>query len=82
MVKSEVKKIIIDEKLERYNFFENRNNHEDEIVVNFADGKYYVYATDEKASKITGSEKFFDTENEALENFIKRLRALNILKKE
>ena len=38
------------------------------------------YATDERASKITGSEKKFKTEEEALDNFITRLRALNVLK--
>ena len=32
-----------------------------------------VYATDERASKRTGSEKIFDNEAEALENFLKRL---------
>lgn len=33
-----------------------------------------------RASKITGSEKKFKTEEEALDNFITRLRALNVLK--
>ena len=31
-------------------------------------------------AKITGSEKKFKTEEEALDNFITRLRALNVLK--
>ncbi len=38
-----------------------------------------VCATDERASKITGSEKTFNNESDALDNFIKRLRALNAL---
>lgn len=80
MVKSEVEKIIVSERLKGYNFFEDRSNHENEIVISFYGGKYHVYATDERASKIMGSERFFETENEALENFIRRLRALNILK--
>ena len=42
--------------------------------------QWLVYATDERASKITGSEKKFKTEEEALDNFITRLRALNVLK--
>ena len=43
--------------------------------------QWLVYATGERASKITGSEKKFKTEEEAnLDNFITRLRALNVLK--
>jgi hypothetical protein len=39
-----------------------------------------VYATDERASTVTGSEKLFDDEEQALDHFIKRLRASKILR--
>lgn len=76
----DVKKIIDEENLVGYNLFEERDNEENEIVIINDAGQWLVFATDERASKVTGSEKSFLTEEEALENFIKRLRALNILK--
>ena len=42
---------------------------------------WIVYVTDERSSRIGGPEKQFDTEDKALDNFIKRLRAFNALKK-
>lgn len=81
MTRECTKKIIDEEGLSGYNFFESRVNAENEIVIMNDSEQWIVYATDERASKITGSEKIFDNETEALENFVKRLRALNILKK-
>ena len=60
--------------------FEKRENKENEMVIMNVAEQWLVYATDERASKITGSEKKFKTEEEALDNFITRLRALNVLK--
>ena len=54
---------------------------ENEIVIVNDSKQWIVYVTDERASKITGSEKMFDNEIDALDNFLKRLRALNILRK-
>ena len=54
---------------------------ENEIVIVNDSNQWIVYVTDERASKITGSEKMFDNEIDALDNFLKRLRALNILRK-
>ena len=62
------------------NLFEKRKNKENEMVIMNVAEQWLVYATDERASKITGSEKKFKTEEEALDNFITRLRALNVLK--
>lgn len=62
------------------NLFEKRENKENEMVIMNVAEQWLVYATDERASKITGSEKKFKTEEEALDNFITRLRALNVLK--
>ena len=81
MTIDDVRNIINEEKLVGYNFFEDRNNDENEIVIMNDSAEWVVYATDERASKVTGSEKKFDSEEEALKNFVKRLRALNILKK-
>ena len=67
--------------LRGYNFFEDRMDMENEIVIVNDSNQWIVYVTDERASKITGSEKMFDNEIDALDNFLKRLRALNILRK-
>ena len=81
MTREEAKKIIDEEKLVGYNLFKKRNNEENEIIIANDTEHWVVYVTDERASKVTGSEKEFATEEEALANFIKRLRALNVLKK-
>ena len=60
---------------------EDRMDMENEIVIVNDSNQWIVYVTDERASKITGSEKMFDNEIDALDNFLKRLRALNILRK-
>lgn len=68
------------EELKGYNFFENRYNKENEVVIRQENAQWIVYATDERASKVTGSEKRFESEEEALENLIKRLRADKVLR--
>ena len=67
MTVEEVKKNIDEESLKGGNLFGKRENKENEMVIM-------------NVSKITGSEKEFKTEEEALDNFITRLRALNVLK--
>ena len=81
MTRDDIKKIIKEEGLRGYNFFEDRMDMENEIVIVYDSNQWIVYVTDERASKITGSEKMFDNEIDALDNFLKRLRALNILRK-
>ena len=81
MTRDDIKKIIKEEGLREYNFFEDRMDMENEIVIVNDSNQWIVYVTDERASKITGSEKMFDNEIDALDNFLKRLRALNILRK-
>ena len=81
MTRDDIKKIIKEEGLRGYNFFEDRMDMENEIVIVSDSNQWIVYVTDERASKITGSEKMFDNEIDALDNFLKRLRALNILRK-
>ncbi len=81
MTRECVKRLINKEGLREYNFFEDRANGENEIVIAKDSEHWVVYATDERASRRTGSEKIFDNEAEALKNFIKRLRVLNGLKR-
>ncbi len=77
MNKNDALEIIKDESLEYYSFFEDRADGSDEVVIKYTSGEWTVYATNERASKITDGERIFDNEEAALENFIKRLRALN-----
>ena len=46
-------KIIKDEKLQGYNMNEERYNRENEVVLRCENDKWIVYATDERASKVT-----------------------------
>ena len=73
-------KIIKDEKLQGYNMNEERYNRENEVVLRCENDKWSVYATDERASKVTNSQDIYLDEEEALDNFIDRLRALNRLR--
>lgn len=80
MKKEDCEKIIIEEGLSAYNICENRDDYENEMVIKKYEDKYIVYATDERASKVTGSQREFSNEDDAMQNFLKRLRALNLLK--
>lgn len=77
---NEAIKIIHDEKLQDYNLNEERNNRENEVVLRYENDKWIVYVTDERASKITNSQDIYSDEEEALDNFIDRLRADKILR--
>lgn len=77
MKRKEAERIIKAEKLISYSFFEDRNDTSDEMVIKKISGKWIVYATNERASKIISGENVYDNEEDALDNFIERLRALN-----
>lgn len=77
MKRKDAERIINAEELVSYNFFEDRNDSSDEMVIKKVSGKWFVYATNERASKIISGEHIYDNEEEALDNFIRRLRALN-----
>lgn len=63
-------KIIIEEELQNYNLNEKRNNRENEVgFIN--NGMWMVYATDERESVVTGSEKIFENKNENWNNLTK-----------
>lgn len=81
MKRKEAERIINSEKLISFSFFEDRNDAEDEMVIKKTSGKWSVYATDERALKIISGETIYDSEEEALDNFIRRLRALNKVRK-
>lgn len=80
MTREDVINIIKVEALKYYNLNEKRDNREDEMVIKQQNDTWIVYVTDERASKITGSEEIFINEEEAWNSFIKRLRILNRIK--
>lgn len=73
-------RIIHEEKLQDYNMNEVRDNRENEVVLRNENDKWIVYVTDERASKITNSQDTYADEEEALDDFIDRLRADKILR--
>ncbi|PGT91622.1 Imm59 family immunity protein [Bacillus sp. AFS040349] len=73
-------RIIHEEKLQDYNMNEVRDNRENEVVLRHENDKWIVYVTDERASKITNSQDTYADEEEALDDFIDRLRADKILR--
>ena len=75
MTREEAKAIIASECLIGYRFFENRPYKADEVVVEQTDKKYVVYVTSERCARMDESLFEYDTESEALEDFIGRLRA-------
>ena len=80
MTREDAIDIISKEELKSYNLNEDRYNREDELVIKQENGTWIVYATNERASMITGSKKIFISEDEAWDNLIKRLRADKILR--
>jgi len=77
MTKEEVLEIIETEGLRKYNWFNSENLREDQVVIFKKDDKWCVCATTERASIMPGSDCYYDTESEALERFLFRLRAGN-----
>ncbi len=75
MTREEAKKIIEKEQLIGFNWNEERYHKENEVGIIFEDNAWKVYTTDERASAVTGSVREYETEEEALDDFIKRLRA-------
>ncbi|MFC0190197.1 hypothetical protein ACFFJY_18010 [Fictibacillus aquaticus] len=76
MTTSEAEKIIENEGLENYNWYDEREVRPDEIGIEKFDGQWIVYTADERA--VVKSELSYPTE--ALEDFIERLRADKILR--
>lgn len=76
----DARKIIQKEGLQSYNLCEKRENRENEVVIKKENETWIVYVTDERASKITNSVDKYNTETEAIEDFIERLRADKVLR--
>ncbi|TXC78491.1 hypothetical protein FS935_22775 [Metabacillus litoralis] len=79
MRKEEAKDIIKRENLRRFNWFNEHPLRENEVGIKVNGNEWEIYVTDERASIVSGSRKKFNNENEALDNFIKRLRIDKIL---
>jgi hypothetical protein len=75
MTRENALEIIQNEKYMNLNWFDDHNIKPNEVGISEKANKWIVYTSDERANPI--SEKEFQTEGEALENFIKRVRALN-----
>jgi len=75
MTKEQALRIIENEQLKNYSLGEERYHRENELGICKEKGLWKVYATDERASIVTGSEVVFENESDAFDNFIKRLRA-------
>ena len=80
MTREDAINIIRVEALKSYNLNEKRDNREDEMVIRQQNDAWIVYVTDERASKITNSQDTYSDEEEALDDFIDRLRADKILR--
>ncbi|MBC6309275.1 hypothetical protein HCJ66_06875 [Listeria sp. FSL L7-1582] len=68
----EAKEIIENEGLQNYCFFCGNEQKADIVVINKSDSYWIVYTNSERAAKT--SEKRYENESDALEDFIKRLR--------
>lgn len=80
MTREQVLLIIEEEQLKNYNIGEERYGKENEVGIRKENGFWKVYATDERASIVMGSESIFENESDAWENFVKRLRADKVLR--
>ncbi len=73
--------IIHSENLTGYNLFDDGPDAEYEVAIQrVVGGKYEVYATDERANVPEGSRAGFENEEDAINDFLKRLRAAQCVK--
>lgn len=77
MTREDALKIIKDENLKKYHFFDETNVYVNEIGIYKDLDKWIVYATSERAAR--EGIRAYDNESDALEEFIKRLRSLKRL---
>ena len=76
----EVKEIIRAEGLEGYNINLDHEIEAGEIVIVGKDGKWKVGIADDRAEIVTTSIREFNAEDEAVDDFLFRLRRLNEIK--
>jgi hypothetical protein len=75
-----VKEIIRSEGLEDYNINLDHEIEAGEIAIAKKDGKWRVGIADERAAVVAPSIREFDSEDEAVSDFLYRLRRLNEIK--
>lgn len=75
MDKSAALAVIESEGLQGAVWFEKPINRTDAVAIYSAEGKWVVSSTDERA--VEEGKELFDSESEALESFLERLRAWN-----
>lgn len=80
MTRDEAKRILSEEGLKYYNGFHEKDVNPDEVLIYKEDNKWVVCATDERASIVENSIAHYGNEEEALDDFIKRVRLEKILK--
>ena len=78
MTKNEVINIIKDEELLNYNLFGDHEVKPGEVVIRIVNERLSVYTSDERNCII--SEEIYDSESDAFDDFIDRLRADKILR--
>lgn len=71
-------KIIEDEELKNYNWFNDHEVSPNEICIRKVNDHWSVFTSDERCSKI--SEQLYQDKSKALEDFIERLKADKILR--
>lgn len=79
MTRMEAKEILDSEQLGHYNWYYEHKLKENEVGIECENGQWKVFVTDERAGIVTDSVAIFKDEEEALENFIKRVRILKRL---
>ena len=82
MTKEEALKIIEDEKLTNYKWFEDTmvGNHyvvEDIVSIRYVNGKWMTSIIGKRDCIIDGTELYFDSEASAIDDFFRRLRLIN-----
>ncbi|QUI21665.1 hypothetical protein HZI73_04865 [Vallitalea pronyensis] len=75
MNNDEILMIIREEGLNYYNWYNSKKVKCNQVCIDLKDDHWIVFTTDERQHRI--SENAFDNENDALQEFIKRLRASN-----
>lgn len=74
MTIDDVLEIIKNENLKSYNMDESESLKENQIVLRVVNDEWHVFVTSEKAGLVTGSLCTYKNENDALENFLGRIR--------
>jgi len=76
MTKEDVIKIIEIEKLDFHSIFTSKTTIPNNVVIQKRDNDWIVFSNDERGN-VYGRIRFFSNEEEAFDNFLKRLRATN-----